>query len=171
MPEPLVLTPSGQWEEHHGNWSSYSLGVGTPPQPIRFLPALSGSGITVPTRGHGNQCTGWSCRLPRARFTCNESQTWNEYPVLNNAAFFGLDTVRLTTQAEITSSVKVDRQVVTAIASEEIELGSFGIGPSSRFSRGRPDEVGLLSSLKNQELVPSLSYGYTAGQSYGNKKP
>jgi hypothetical protein len=57
------------------------------------------------------------------------------------------------------------------IATKDFFLGEFGLGPKptnlSGFDYPQPS---YMWSLKNQSLIPSLSYGYTAGAPYQGKK-
>ena len=63
--------------------------------------------------------------------------------------------------------ISVDHQVVAAIATNKFYLGSIGLAPQVvNFSDSSDNSPSFISSLKNQTLIPSLSYGYTAGAYY-----
>ncbi|MCJ1387067.1 hypothetical protein MMC17_010196 [Xylographa soralifera] len=57
--------------------------------------------------------------------------------------------------------------MVAGIASKDFYLGYFGLGPAptNLTTLDNPRES-LLSTLKEQNLLPSISWGYTAGASY-----
>jgi len=48
-------------------------------------------------------------------------------------------------------------------------FGMFGLGPKpTNFSDFNDPQPSYMWSLKNQSIIPSLSYGYTAGASYNS---
>jgi hypothetical protein len=67
----------------------------------------------------------------------------------------------------------LDNQIIAGIATNDYWLGYIGLSPISfNFSSQddatsmRDPQPSFLSNLKNQSLIPSLSWGYTAGASY-----
>ena len=77
---------------------------------------------------------------------------------------YGYDTVGL----EIVGNTPVllDHQVVVAVDTQkDFWLGYIGLAPRTP-QFGNSSQPSLLKSLKNQNYIPSLSYGYTAGASY-----
>lgn len=64
----------------------------------------------------------------------------------------------------------LSHQIVAGIATKQYYMGNLGVNSKSinltSFDESQPS---LLSSLKNQGLIPSLSFGYTAGARY--RKP
>ena len=69
----------------------------------------------------------------------------------------------------------MDQQLLSAVATQDLFVGSLGLSsrPISFKSEieGQPPDTrqSLITSLKNQNLIPSVSYGYTAGASYRNR--
>lgn len=59
------------------------------------------------------------------------------------------------------------------IATKDFYLGNFGLGPKpTNFTTFNNPQGSFLWSLRNQSLIPSLSWGYTAGNPYRlNKVP
>lgn len=57
-------------------------------------------------------------------------------------------------------------QVVATVATKDFFVGSVGLAARrvSTAEMGQPP--GLLASLNDEKLIPSLSYGYTAGAAY-----
>ena len=82
---------------------------------------------------------------------------------------FGNDTLGLGIQGS--GGPLLEDQIVASYTDEDLYLGIFGLNPSStNFSatdQGRPS---YMSSLKSQNLIPSLSFGYTAGNQYRLKQ-
>lgn len=72
------------------------------------------------------------------------------------AAYYGYDTVSL--GAEITAS----RQVVGIYNETDLWVGSLGLG-AKRLTFEDNITLPFLYSLANEGLIPSASYGYTAG--------
>lgn len=90
-----------------------------------------------------------------------------------NSGAFGYDTLSIPTVAG--GNVTIDQQLLSAVATRDLFVGSLGL--SSRpidfksAIEGQPPDTrqSLITSLKNQNLIPSLSYSYTAGASYRNR--
>ena len=112
-------------------------------------------------------------------FNLNASSTWDDqgiydigieqnlpdYQDLYFSGDFGFDTLGL--GAAGSYRVRLDPQVLAAIATKDLYLGVLGVGPlSTNFSSFDHPDPGFLSSLKKSKNTPSLSYGYTAGAKY-----
>jgi len=191
VPAPLIVAPTYRFDGDDGSWSTFAITVGSPPQEFRVLPATVGEEVLVPVvegcqgpltnvsncgdlRG-ANIFQGQSSR----GFQRNNSTTWNELPrdpyVLGdaqnlygdvNTGLYGLDTVALGDGARGGYGVPLQKQTVAGMDQQDFWLGTLGLRTSSaNFSS---DTVpSLMVALKNQSMIPSLSYGYTAGRSYG----
>ncbi|KAL9101347.1 MAG: hypothetical protein Q9163_003394 [Psora crenata] len=176
---PISVPPSQYWDGNDGPWSSFTLQVGTPIQDVRvFISTASPNTWVV----HQDGCHPSDSSCPQARggtFNPSTSTSWeqdgsyqfsfNQSLGLNVQGVFGNDTLGLGFQGGGGPILK--DQIIAAHSSEELYLGIFGLNPSStnftETDRGRPS---YLSSLKSQNLIPSLSYGYTAGNQYRLKK-
>lgn len=77
-----------------------------------------------------------------------------------------MDTVALGF-ANVTGGAELGSQVVAAIAGYHDVLGIFGLGqqPTNLTEFGDP-RPSFLTSLHAQGMIPSLSWGYTAGARY-----
>jgi len=106
------------------------------------------------------------------------SSTWHEVgnystvvegylmPNYSVRATFGHDTVSLEA-GNATAGPTLQSQVVGAIAANTFYNGVFGLNHQpSNFTTLNDPQPSFLSSLKSQNLIPSLSWGYTAGASY-----
>jgi hypothetical protein len=80
----------------------------------------------------------------------------------DNRGLYGQDTVILS------DGDKLPQQLVAGISTADFWFGVLGLGsqPSS-FSVESTNITSFLTSMKNKNLAPSLSYGYTAGAAYG----
>lgn len=96
-----------------------------------------------------------------------ETNLGNPYSADSQMGDFGYDTIGLPGQSGV-ANISLDNQVIAGIKTTTYYLGSLGL--SSRnisFSTSSSDtSQTFLSSLKNKNLIPSLSFGYTAGASY-----
>lgn len=62
-------------------------------------------------------------------------------------------------------------QIVGAFSTDDFYLGFFGVNPAStNFTQQEQGEASYMTTLKNQNLIPSLSFGYTAGNKYRLKQ-
>jgi len=84
----------------------------------------------------------------------------------NETAPYGFDTVALGFSDSI-GGPTINSQVVSAVATDDFYVGIFGLGHQgtniSDFTEPHPS---FLSVMKNESLIPSLSWGYTAGAPY-----
>ena len=105
----------------------------------------------------------------------NVSSTWTEIDiyVLNlesNLNYtgngeFGFDTVALGWQGS--GGPNLTHQIVGGIADTDFFLGYFGLTPRpTNFTTFNDPHPSYLHNLKNQSLIPSESWGYTAGAHY-----
>ena len=81
-------------------------------------------------------------------------------------ATYGLDTLALGL-SNANGSPQIDSQVVAAFATDDYYIGLFGLGHQGvNFSEYSTPNATFLTTLKEQNIIPSLSWGYTAGAIY-----
>lgn len=110
------------------------------------------------------------CRADRGgTFHADDSSTWNQmgkdgmfemgYTVQledRRAAYYGYDTISLDEETAVSG------QVIGIYNQTDWWVGSLGLGATmSNF--GSRTTLAFLHSLANESLIPSASYGYTAG--------
>lgn len=116
--------------------------------------------------------------LRGGEFLLDNSSTWqnntavlsnNIYPLLvdtqlgyNGRAELGFDVVSLAGTPETT----LKNQTVGGFAATDTYLGLLGIDPRSSNFTNTPPIRSYLQNLRDQSLIPSLSWGYTAGNQY-----
>ncbi|KAK6587499.1 hypothetical protein PZA11_000789 [Diplocarpon coronariae] len=84
---------------------------------------------------------------------------------LSSNALYGNDTIALSYVGSGTPAL--DGQNVGGIASKDLFMGIFGVNPAATKFLARSNPIqSYMSSLKAQKQIPSLSYGYTAGNRY-----
>lgn len=79
--------------------------------------------------------------------------------------FSGYDTVGLMSN-NVSWAIQIKQQAVTAYASPSFWIGQIGLAKKGiNFGREKWYD-GFLTSLKSENIIPSLSFGFTAGASY-----
>ena len=78
---------------------------------------------------------------------------------------YGLDTVGI--GLPNSGGIRLDGQVVGAVATKSFYLGSIGVtSRPANFTGFNDPHTSLLSSLREQHHISSLTFGYTAGNQY-----
>lgn len=151
------------------------LQVGEPAQTVRvMISTASQQQWVIDYRG----CSTGDDVCAEARgdtFTYNTSSTWDMVGLYKlwieenlgrfGNANYGYDTVSLGYQGEGGPTLK--NQTVGALATNAFYFGHFGINPkSTNFTNFTHASPSYMTSLKDQGLIPSVSWGYTAGVPY-----
>ena len=164
-------------EGNDGPWSSFQLRVGTPPQYPRVFISTTGYNSWVVLPQPGCNSTTVSCANSRGTlFSPNQSTTWRDQGLyaldlelnLNYStnADFGLDTVGFGLPGG--GGPTLDSQVVAGFENNaDYLLGHFGLAPfPTNFSTFGNPQPSFLTTLKGKNLIPSVSWSYTAGAQY-----
>ncbi|KAL9617202.1 MAG: hypothetical protein Q9160_008007 [Pyrenula sp. 1 TL-2023] len=179
-PSPLSINPSQGWDGNDGPWSTFFLGIGTPPQYLHVMISLT---VTQPLLVLSEGCTSAdlpTCPLHRGGlFLRNQSSTWRDHglyelDIEKNLGFFGnalFGYDSLLTGLPGTGAIPLKEQVVAGIAAKGFYLGLWGIGPRpiNLTSLDNP-YPSMMSTLKDENIIPSVSFGYTAGARYQLKQ-
>ena len=159
-----------------GPWSTFFLGFGTPPQYTRMLISLT---VVLPWPILPQGCIPTDpadCGNNRgALFLPNESTTWKDQGLYTlesekNLGFddngdFGYDTLTLGLPG--TGAPALEKQVLAGIAAKDFYVGLWGLGPRpTNFTTLDNPYPSLMTNLKENQFIPSISYGYTAGAQY-----
>lgn len=157
-----------------GPWSSFTIRVGTPEKDYRVLISTASQQTWVILPDGCKPADGLCPGLRGGTFTRNDSSTWSplgndlfklsieENLNISQNAYFGLDTVGLGSPGS--GGPTLQHQLLGTIATEIFYLGMFGVNPNpKRFPGIDEEEPSYMTSLKNQGIIPSLSFGYTAG--------
>ena len=176
FPNNILPLSTSTRDGNDGPWSTFFLGFGTPPQYTRVLISLN---VVQPWPVLPQGCIPTDpvdCHLKRGSlFYTNESSTWQDqgnYTLefeknlgIDDNGDFGYDTLTLGLPG--TGAPSVEKQIVAGIAAKDIYLGLWGVGarPTNLTSLNNP-YPSLMTTLKEKGLVPSISYGYTAGAQY-----
>ncbi|CAG8980566.1 hypothetical protein HYALB_00002564 [Hymenoscyphus albidus] len=177
-PAPFSFAPSQIFEGNDGKWSTFALRVGTPEQIFHVLISTAGQETWVPVPEGCLSTDPSDCgaqrgvlpfrNQPSSGFQINASSTWT--PI--NRYELGLDKeLNYTGNGEYgfdtSGGVSSEHQLVAGIATKDFYLGMFGLGPKpTNFTTFNNPQGSFLWSERNQSLIPSLSWGYTAGANY-----
>ena len=155
--------------------------MGTPPQKIQVLAStqVASSWVVAPngcTSKDASNCT----QVRGGSFDTNQSSSWTPKDIYQldaevNLGYtgnslngtYGFDTLAISQATG--SAVPAQHQVVADIITERFYIGTLGLNAAPvNFSTSDPSDsaISLLASLKNQNSIPSQSFGYTAGASY-----
>ncbi|MCJ1264534.1 hypothetical protein MMC22_004406 [Lobaria immixta] len=189
LSSPFEFTPSQLWEGNDGSWSTFYIRVGTPDQIFRILPATNGQETWVPVPEGRIPSDSSDCGnlrgveffkgAPSSGFQINQSSTWRSNGIYNlfseaNLNYsgngqYGFDTVGL--GIEDVGGLSLADQVVAGFATKDFFLGVFGLGPKpANFTNFTDPKPSYMRNLVDKKLIPSLSFGYTAGAPYRLKK-
>ena len=80
---------------------------------------------------------------------------------------YGYDTLGIFSKS--IGNLVLDKQVVAVIATKDFYLGNLGLSPRAVNPNINQTSPSFLKSLKSQNKIPSLSYGYTAGAAYSEE--
>ena len=182
---PYVFPPSQEWLGNDGSWSTFILRVGTPPEAYQILPATNIQETWVPlsqacASSDFNRCTHLRGIEPdqvaaQRGFQLNQSSTWVKEGIYNllsegNLGYtgngeYGFDTVRLGPPA--LDGPSLNHQVVAGVVTTDFYLGLFGLGPKpANFSDFNDPIPSYMKTMVDKKMIPSMSYGYTAGAKY-----
>ncbi|KAL9611566.1 MAG: hypothetical protein Q9167_003785 [Letrouitia subvulpina] len=181
VPTPLSVSASQYWEGDNGPWSSFSFRVGTPAQDVRLLVSTASQVSWLVLEGRGCQLNDESCAQSRGGlYNSNTSSTWSPKGLyqLFNGRNLGIDAVGLFGNETLglglpgSGAPTLEKQIVAGIGNQAFYLGMFGINPKRTNYTGIEEEgqASIMTSLKDQNLIPSISWGYTAGAQYRLKK-
>ena len=195
VPAPVSWQPSQFWQVLNGStallvltfirdgddgsWSSFALRLGTPEQDVRVLPSTAGQAtwVVIPEGCLGSSDT--ECDQSRGGiFNYNKSTTWigkGDYSLgleanlgynQSESGLYGLDTISLGID-NATNLPSLNEQLVAGFATYDYPMGMFGLGQQptnlSVYDDGYPS---YLKVMKSRGLIPSESWGYTAGAPY-----
>ncbi|KAK4546905.1 hypothetical protein LTR36_001637 [Oleoguttula mirabilis] len=180
IPAPIDIAPSQYWEGNDGPWSSFALQVGTAAQDVRVQ--ISTASTFTWTIGASGCPAGYvdDCADSRgALFLSNESLTWVPNSIFSfdlednlgrdTTGNAGFDTVGLGWQGS--GAPTALHSIVFSIADSQYWIGELGLNPRpTNFTTFTDPQLSLMQLLKNNNTIPSLSYGYTAGNQYRNDK-
>ncbi|KAF2430896.1 acid protease, partial [Tothia fuscella] len=174
-----------------GQWSSFHIQIGTPGQTVRLFPSTSASAGSTIWTVISQGCADVNPDLlncPDRRgylFQSNVSSTWTTQGIQNGvdgAIFslntfeegkigrvgngsYGYDTINLGLSGSNLPTLK--NQVIAGIWTNDFFLGSLGLSPVPfNFTNLNEPQTSMLGSLRNQSLIPSSSWAYTAGAYY-----
>lgn len=177
LPAPIAVAPDQNWDGIDGQWSTFTLRVGTPQQFVRTFISFGvyQTWVVLP-QGCSTSADPDQCSESRGWLFDNDTSSTFEYLGIYDLwvgrnlghatnGIFGFDTVGLGGEGEGGPTLK--NTTVGAFASTTYYLGFFGINPKpSNFTDFNTQSPSYMTQLKEQRMIPSVSFGYTAGAHY-----
>ena len=166
-----------------GPWSTFLINVGNPPQLLQVLVSTEVASTWVVEPGGCGPAYPVNCTRARGgAYDSTKSSSWNvnalytlaaetnlgnPYSSSSQIGDFGYDTIGIPGQSGV-ANVSLNHQVIAGIATNTYYLGNLGLAAQNiSFNAGGTDtSLSFLASLKNENSIPSLSFGYTAGAAY-----
>ncbi|KAF2202524.1 acid protease [Delitschia confertaspora ATCC 74209] len=185
--EPISLKPAQDWDGIDGQWSVFPLSVGEPAQWVRTIVSTASQQTWVvidmaceKNQTDENNVTSLvrddSCWNNRGHtFNPSASTTWHnrgfyllwteQVMGLDGNGKYGFDTVGIGYLGERGPTLK--NTTVGALITPNFWLGHFGLNPKpTNFSAFEDPSPSYMTQLFQQNMIPSLSFGYTAGARY-----
>lgn len=189
--KPLVLD-ANSWAGNDGNWSTWPILVGTPPQLFNVLPATSHGEIWIPLPegcpSSSNLSYPGSCGASRgvgdiegvqsSGYQQNASSTWNNIGIYalpvqaglfedDQNGLYGTETVSID---DGTGILELPKQGVAGIATQDFWLGSLGVAQrAANFTVEEAVSPSFLDVLEALNMSSSASFGLDVGASYGER--
>ncbi|KAH8651561.1 aspartic peptidase domain-containing protein [Tricladium varicosporioides] len=170
---PLSVTPSTNWYGDDGSWSAVSIRVGTPPQWVDVMVNTVSSETWVVGPGG---CSGNTiCTTARgAVFDLSQSSTYKDQGFFSlgvdnrlggtGYARYGLDDLTFGS-----TGVTLSNAIIGSINTTEFFLGMFGLGIVPGNFKNVTSLAAISALVETKAVIPSHSYGYTAGAKYQQK--
>jgi hypothetical protein len=177
--------PSGCLCNFEAQLGRFYVHIGTPPQSFHVLPSFEGQTLVVPidedcARFNISDCG--SLRgvevfqsRPSEGFQVNKSSSWEELGIyrigigsnlgITGNGLFGYDTMGPSAGGNENVG-RLQRQAVAAYATSDLWLGTLGLSMYALNMSDTEAPHSFLSSMKEEGLIPSLSFGYQAGAPY-----
>ncbi|KAM3075652.1 hypothetical protein ACMFMG_007785 [Clarireedia jacksonii] len=188
VPAPIVVPPSQYFEGVDGEWSTFNIRVGTPAQSVRVIISTNSPAtlVVLPGGCTTNAIDPVPSDCARSRggtFDNGLSTSWDNRGIFgingvsygfeanlgyNFDAKYGLDTLGLGYSDGADSPVMKNQTVAAYAMASPLYTGIFGLGtqPIIYQTFGNISVPSFFRSLRDQNLIPSLSWSYTAGAKY-----
>lgn len=183
VPTALSIAPSQYWEGNDGPWSTFPLQVGTGAvgglQDVRVL--ISTSSTAIWTIGAEGCPAGYIDDCSNSRgglFMTNQSLTWLPDSIyetgpyhetelgMDTNGYVGYDVATLGWQGSA-ATPSDHHAMIWNLADSTYWLGMFGLNPRpTNLTTMTNPQPSFMQTLFDQDKIPSLSYGYTAGNQY-----
>lgn len=171
--EPISVPFGSDFIGYDGQWSPAQIRVGNPQQYLSLLPSTTESEAWV-VGPAGCDGTSTCSTLRGGLFSSSQSETWQAlgayelgYSSLSQATdngYYGIETL------SFSDAFSVPDQIIAVVNDTSHWIGQLGLGVQKTRFQNNTDYLPFLSSLvQNESMIPSHSYGYTAGAFYKGK--
>lgn len=170
------VQPSSKWLAIDGTWSSFEVNLGNPSQPVQLLVSTAISEVWAISKG-GCQSNNNLCTTQRGN-VYNAASSQNDAPLgawslglasssLGGSGDYGLDRLSMANGLS-GATVSINNALIASVNTTDYYQGYIGLGViHGRF--GSTVTVPLIAQMAQEYgLIPSHSYGYTAGAYHVN---
>ena len=181
VPEAVNIAASQYWEGIDGPWSSFPLQVGTGNvgglQNVRVMISTAGTAIwTIHPEGCPKNYVA-DCNLSRGGlFLTNQSLSWAPNSIyetglesnlgLDSSGYTGYDLATLGWQGS-GAEATYEHALIWNLADPRFWTGIFGLNPRpTNFTTFTNPQTSFMQALFDDNQIPSVSWGYTAGNRY-----
>ena len=163
-------------------WSAVNVQVGNPPQTVQVLPSTEIQPTWFVVAAGCTPTDPRNCTSARGGiYKTEKSSTYQSVDTyelgaeanlgltqnFDNGAF-AYDVLGVMTSDG--GNVSLEHQVIAGIATKDFYVGNLGLSPLGiNFTDRSNPKPSFLASLRSKSLIPSLSYGFTAGAYYNDK--
>lgn len=180
LPSPISFPPSRLFDGNDGRWSSFALQAGHPAQQLRVMPSTDSAALWL--NWEQEACpdflplppgTGDCVESRGGVYNANESTTWVANSIFSNGVdpnlgfdddqMYGFDNVAIGFNNDIT----IQHQTLALNADPHYWLGGFPLNPRPfNFTTANNPQNSTFQQLRENNRIPSVSYGYAAGAYY-----
>ncbi|ORY14004.1 aspartic peptidase domain-containing protein [Clohesyomyces aquaticus] len=192
LPQPVSVPPDQDWVGIDGDWNTVTLRIGDPPQYVQAFVstasqqtwAVHGMACQVnktdPQTNKTAQVSDTTCEDSRGHlFNISKSKSWDRIGFfqlwterdlgLTGNGEYGYDTVGLGHPGEEGPTLK--NTTVGTLVTPNFWLGHLGVNAKpTNFSAFTDPSPSYMTYLFQDNLIPSVSFGYTAGARYRFQK-
>ncbi|QDS68836.1 hypothetical protein FKW77_007052 [Venturia effusa] len=175
VPTAISVPPDQYWDGNDGLWSTFGMTLGSNTQSVRLLPATGQSAVWAVVPEGCIERDPASCKDTRGGlYLRNTTSSWSQVGLYELSLFtekslnysgngiYGNDKVGLAWPGDNLPSIP--NQIIAGIATKDFYMGGFPLNPwPANFTTLNQRYPSLLTNLKNQSSIPSLTWGYTAG--------
>jgi len=169
-PQPVSITFGPDFFGYDGQWSMAQIRVGNPEQYLSVYPSTTNSETWV-VGPAGCDGTSTCSSLRGGLFAADQSTSWealglyelgySDLSQTTDNGYYGFDNI------SISDTISAPSQIVAVVNDTDHWIGRLGLVVQDTRFQNNTDYLPFVSTLvQNKSIIPSHSYGYTAGAYY-----
>ncbi|KAJ9651641.1 hypothetical protein H2198_009084 [Neophaeococcomyces mojaviensis] len=172
-PQPISIDFGPNFLGYDGQWSAAQIRVGNPEQYLSVFPSTTESEAWV-VGPAGCDGTSTCSSLRGGLFSADQSTSWetlglyelgySDLSQTTDNGYYGFDNL------SISDTISASNQIIAVVNDTDHWIGQLGLVVQETRFQSNIDHLPLISTLvQNESVIPSHSYGYTAGAYYKGK--